>query len=263
MSQGKLNNAWDWGGSKYDTISKYIADAISHCVVRLAADVGDSVLDIATGTGWAARQLAGAGVEVTGVDFSSELLKAARLLSKKEGVDCTFLLADAEELPFQQSEFDKVISTFGVMFCRNPERAASELARVCKPGGRFAMTAWTPDSTICKAFEIFKKYTPVVGEPASFSPFQWGDRAWAESMLGPYFELKFEEGNTIYYDSDSTSAWNLISTCYGPAVSLVQRLDSSRRAMLARDYIDYHDRYKTELGIAVPRKYLVICGVRR
>lgn len=262
--ENELATVWDLGGMKYDIISKHIADAINHCIIRLEANCNDKVLDIATGTGWTTRQLAKSGIEATGIDFSYELIKAAKKLSKNENLDCTFYLADAEDLPFKENEFDKIISTFGIIFCQNPEKVVHEIARVCKSGGGLALTAWTQDSTIYHQFEIFNKYTPKTKKKSSLSPFLWGsDRKWVESILNPYFEVKFEEGQTTYYAKNSIIAWELISSCYGPAISLIKNLDGSQSSTLKKEMVEYFDQYKTELGIAIPRKYKVITGIKR
>lgn len=89
------DNSWDLAGEKYDTISRHISDAIDHCIIRLDARSNDKVLDVATGTGWTARQIAESGIDVTGVDFALELLKAANLLSRNEKVNCSFKLGNA------------------------------------------------------------------------------------------------------------------------------------------------------------------------
>ncbi|MCA9201198.1 MAG: class I SAM-dependent methyltransferase, partial [Planctomycetales bacterium] len=125
---------WNSGGANYDRISRQIADAIEHCVDRLNPQAGENVLDVATGTGWTARRIAARGANVTGVDICSTALETARSIDNSRQIN--FQVGDAEALQFDDATFDAIASTFGVMFCGAPERAASELARVCKPGGR-------------------------------------------------------------------------------------------------------------------------------
>jgi len=129
---------WSSGGAAYDEVSRGILDAIEHAVNRLEPAPGMHILDVATGTGWAARRLAERGLDVTGTDFAPDLLTAARNLASARGLEVPFLEEDAETLPFDDGAFDAVISTFGVMFVQRPEDAATELARVCRPGGRAA-----------------------------------------------------------------------------------------------------------------------------
>ena len=141
---------WSAGGKEYDQISKGIADAIEHCVLRLNPQPGERILDLSTGTGWTSRVVARRGANVIGVDIASALLDAARARADAEGLPIRYHLGDAESLPFEDGEFDAVVSTFGVMFASRPEAAAGELARVCRKGGRIALTTWLSDSTLVR-----------------------------------------------------------------------------------------------------------------
>ena len=131
---------WSSGGSAYDAISRGIADSIEHCVLRLGPRQGERILDLATGTGWTSRAVARRGAKVVGADIASDLVAAAKARAAAEGLDIEYRIGDAEKLPFADGEFDAVISTCGVMFASRPEAAASELGRVCRKGGRIALT---------------------------------------------------------------------------------------------------------------------------
>ena len=122
---------WSAGGDHYDAISFGIADALRHAAQRLSAKQGDEVLDVATGTGWTARLVARSGARVTGVDIAPELIAAARHRSAHVIPRIEYRLADAERLPFAAGNFDRVVSTFGVMFAGDHGRAAHGAA-----GGR-------------------------------------------------------------------------------------------------------------------------------
>src|SRR5262245_2516245 len=135
---------WGRGGKAYDELSFVISDALAHAAQRLNARAGEHVLDIATGTGWTARNVARAGAMVTAVDISPELLAAAADISAHMHPPIEFQLADAEQLPFDDGVFDGVISTFGVMFAVNQGAAAAELGRVCRSGGRITLATWAP-----------------------------------------------------------------------------------------------------------------------
>ena len=165
---------WSTGGADYDQISRGIADSIEHCVLRLDPRPGERVLDLSTGTGWTSRVVARRGATAIGVDIAGDLLAAARERAEAEGLPIDYRLGDAESLPFETGEFDAVVSTFGVMFASRPEAAAGELARVCRKGGRSALTTWAPDGNVFGMFSVMKRYMPPPLSPAPRSPFEWG-----------------------------------------------------------------------------------------
>ena len=223
----KAAETWGTGGQQYDKISQTIADSIEHCVIRLAPKPGARVLDVATGTGWTARRVAARGATV------------------------------------EDESFDAIISTCGVMFVSKPEAAAAELARVCKKGGRLGLTTWPSDGTIAGLFKVVKPYMPVPPSPPPPSPFEWGSRERVQQLLGSTFDLRFETGTTFLREPNGLAVWELFVAGYGPTKSLAANLEPERRESLKRDFITYHDGFKTELGIAMPRDYLVTIGIRK
>ncbi len=253
---------WGSGGKDYDQISKGIADSIEHCVMRLDPRPGERILDLSTGTGWASRVVARRGATVTGVDIASELLATARAKARTEALTIDYQLGDAERLPFEDGEFDAVVSTYGVMFASRPEVAAGELARVCRTGGRIALTTWLSDSTVVKMFEVMKRHMPAPPIPAPRSPFEWGRTERIQELLGTTFDLRFEKGVSYYREPSGEAAWETFSTGYGPTRSLATALDPERRAKLREDFITFHEGFPTELGISVPREYLLTIGTR-
>ncbi len=259
----KPASVWGSGGARYDEISRGIADMIEHCVLRLAPQPGERILDLATGTGWTSRLVARRGARVTGVDIAADLLAAAAERARAEGLDVTYQLGDAEQLPFEDATFDAVVSTCGVMFASRPEAAAAELARVCRKGGRVALTTWLSDSNLFKMFQVMKPYMPPPPTPAPPSPFEWGRAERIRELLAGAFELKLEKGVSYYREPSGEAAWGTFSAGYGPTKSLAASLDEGRRADLRRDFIAFHDGFPTELGICVPREYWLTVGVRR
>jgi SAM-dependent methyltransferase len=193
---------------------------------------------------------------VVGVDLGADLVAAAAERAKAERLDIEYRVGDAENLPFADGEFDAVISTCGVMFAARPEAAAAELARVCRPGGRIALT-----SNLFKMFLVMKPYMAPPPTPAPPSPFEWGRTDRIRELLGRDFDLKFEKGVSYYREPSGETAWQTFSTGYGPTKSLVGTLDEARRAELKRDFVAFHDEFSTELCICVPREYWVTLGV--
>ena len=182
--------AWNSGGGDYERISETIADAIEHCIRCLDPQPDERVLDVATGTGWAARRIASRGATVIGIDLGPDLIEAARVGAAAAGLEIDFRVADAELLPFEDQGFDVLISTFGVMVARDPEAAAAELARVCRKGGRIGLAAWPPDGTSAGYARLAAAYLSPPPVPAAFSPFDWGDRGRVRQLLGSAFNRR-------------------------------------------------------------------------
>jgi SAM-dependent methyltransferase len=199
---------------------------------------------------------------VIGVDIAADLLEAARAKAEAEGLDVEYRLGDAEELPFEDGTFDAVVSTVGVMFASRPEAAAREIARVCRKGGRVALTTWTADGNVFGMFKVMKNYMAPPPSPAPPSPFEWGRPERIRQLLGSAFDLRFERGTSYYRESSAEAAWITFSTGYGPTRALAASLDAPRRAALRNEFIAFHEGFATELGVCVPRDYWVTVGVR-
>jgi SAM-dependent methyltransferase len=253
---------WSAGGRNYDNISRGIADSIEHAVLRLNPRPGERILDLATGTGWTSRAVAGRGATVTGVDIAADLLEAARSNALAAKLPIQYQRGDAEKLPFEDGSFDAVVSTCGIMFASRPEAAAREVARVCRPGGRIALTTWLSDGNLFKMFQVMKRYMPPPPQPPPPSPFEWGTPDRIKELLGSAFELKFERAVSYYREPSGDAAWETFSTGYGPTKALADSLDSSRREAFRADFIAFHNGFSTPLGVCVPREYWLTVGVR-
>ena len=223
---------WSCAGHAYDEISRGIADAIEHCINRLAPEQNARILDVATGTGWTARRLADRGFAVTASDFAPEVVDAGKALAEMRGLDIAFEQADAESLPYPDASFDAVISTFGVMFVQRPEDAASELARVCRPGGCLALATWTPDGNVSEMFKVMKVFMPNPAGAPPPSPFEWGKPERIGELLGDHFDLTFEKGTSYYREPHGLAAWQTFSTGYGPLRALASKLDEAAAEQL-------------------------------
>jgi SAM-dependent methyltransferase len=259
----KAAATWGSGGRHYDRISRTIADAIEHAVARLAPRTGERVLDVATGTGWAARLAAARGASVTGLDLHADLIDAAKALAAEAKLPIGFQVGDAEALPFGDASFDATLSTFGVMFCAKPEAAAAELARVTKKGGRLALATWAVDGALTGVFRTMKPYMAAPTGTPPPSPFAWGSTARVHELLGGAFDLRFETGVSTLREPSGEAVWELFVESYGPTKMLAGSLDAARRKDLQRDFAAFHDGFRTELGVAMPREYLVTIGVRK
>jgi SAM-dependent methyltransferase len=251
---------WGSGGEAYDAVSFRISDALAHAAQRLNPKGGERILDIATGTGWSARNIARMGADVTAVDIAEELLSAAKALSVNDA-PIDYRLADAEQLPFADGAFDGVISTFGVIFAASQRQAAAEIARVCKPCGRIALTAWTPGTAVADFFGLIAEHSDA--PPPADSPIAWGDPDTVRALLGADFELAFEPGISHAYHEDPDDIWDWYVRGFGPLKQVVADLDEDKRRALKADVDAYHRHYATGCGLRIPRDYVLILGRRR
>jgi SAM-dependent methyltransferase len=247
------------GGSAYDKVSETIADALDDLVDRLDPLPGEKCLDVATGTGWTARLLKARGTDVIGVDIGSGVIEAAKELAP----DIDFRVGDAEELDFPDGSFDVVTSTFGVMFVARPEAAASELARVCRKGGRLGLCTWLPGSTVEGLFQVMRPYMPPPPANPPPSPFEWGKPERLRELLGGAFDLQFEKGVTTLRMPSGKAVWDLFVEGYGPTKTIAAGCDAQRREELERDFIAYQEKFADAAGVAMPREYLVTIGTRK
>src|SRR5271155_218024 len=149
-----------WMAGDFGKIAEYSTQDAELFVDSLGITPGMRVLDVACGTGNLAIPAARKGAQVTGVDIATNLLKQARHRAAAEGLKITFEEGDAEQLPFPDAEFNLVMSMFGAMFAPDPEKVASELARVCRHSGKIAMANWTPDGFTGKMFRLTNRYLP-------------------------------------------------------------------------------------------------------
>jgi SAM-dependent methyltransferase len=260
----KAAATWSAPGDLYDEISRGLAGAIDHCINRLQIRPGSKVLDLACGTGWASRTIASMGkdAQLFGVDIAHGLIESAKRIAKRSNLAVEYEVGDAEQLPYEDSSFDAVISSFGIMFASKPDAASSELTRVVKKGGRFGILVWKPDSTVFEMFKVMKPYLPVAPTPAP-SPFAWGSRDRIRELLGAHWELGFEEGVSPFLAPSPEGAWELWTSIYGPTKMLATNLPPDRREQFRRDMLAFHGRFQTELGVFKPREYLLAVGIRK
>ena len=149
-----------WGSGNYAAVAERISQAGELVIERSGLEPGMDLLDVACGTGNATIPAAREGARVTGLDFSPELLEIARERASDAMVEVEWIEGDAQELPFDDASFDRVISTFGHMFAPDHARAAAEMLRVCRPGGTIAVACWTPEGSIGRMFRTIAELVP-------------------------------------------------------------------------------------------------------
>jgi SAM-dependent methyltransferase len=185
------------------------------------------------------------------------VIEAAKLLSS----DIDFRVGDAEALPFPDNHFDAVISTFGVMFARDPEAVAAELARVVRPGGRVSLANWVIGGSVHDMFQLIRSYKPAEENPAP-SPFEWGSSGRVTELLGDQFEVQFESGTSFFRPESGEKAWATFSTGFGPVVTLLEVLSDVKAAALKAEFVAFHEAHRMGAGIVIRRPYVITTATR-
>jgi ubiquinone/menaquinone biosynthesis C-methylase UbiE len=171
-----------WGSGNYAAVAERISEAGELVVERSGLEPGMELLDVACGTGNATIPAAREGARVTGLDFSPDLLSIARERAADAMVEVDWTEGDAQELPFDDARFDRVISVFGHMFAPDHGRTAAEMQRVCRPGGTIAVACWTPEGSIGRMFRTLAELVPP--PPGGTPPILWGTEEHIRELLG-------------------------------------------------------------------------------
>lgn len=251
-----------WGSGNYAVIASMIHHMSERLCEELDLSAGQSVLDVATGSGNAAIAAARRGADVTAIDYVQSLLDVAERRAKAETLDIDFQLADAENLSFADGTFDIVTSVVGVMFAPNQAKAASELARVCKPGGKIAVANWTPDGFIGALLKTVVGFVP---PPAGLNPpVRWGTREGMTQLLGDHAELQFEEHDFVFRFRSSSEFAQVFIEKYGPTERAHASLDSDGQTRFAQALADLASDWNSAKDgtIKVPSTYLVTTATR-
>ncbi len=230
-----------------------------------ACDIGwdQRVLDVAAGNGNVTLAAARRGAQVTSTDYVAAMLDrgAERLAAERLGA--TMRAADAEALPFEDGAFDAVVSTFGVMFAPDQPRAAAELVRVCRPGGRIGLANWTPDGFIGRLFRTMGRHLP---PPAgALPPSNWGDEATLRELLGPGVSgLAVQRLHFNFRYRSAAHFVDVFRQWYGPVHKAFAALAQEARPALERDLVALLD--EMNVGgpdtLTVPSAYLQVVATR-
>ena len=225
---------------------------------------GQRVLDVAAGNGNITLAAARRWCKVTSTDYVPDLLERGKARAEADGLAIAFEQADAENLPFVDNSFDAVVSTFGVMFTPDQDKAAAEMTRVCKRGGKIGMANWTPDGFIGQLFKTLGKYLP---PPAGVkSPALWGTKARLTDMFGAA-AASIEAGPRIFnfrYRS-AEHFIDIFKTYYGPVLKAFAALDPPEQENLHKDMIALIGSLNEadDGTMVVPAQYLEVVIVKR
>ncbi|WP_239461314.1 methyltransferase domain-containing protein [Occallatibacter savannae] len=263
INQLKARLKATWMTGDYDVFSRYLEPDAHLFFRRIGVEPGQKVLDVGCGTGQLALIAARAGAVVTGCDIATNSLERARSRALQEKLAATFDEGDAEALPYPDAHFDVVTSLVGAMFAPRPDLVASELVRVCKPGGKIAMANWTPQGFVGQMFKIIARYIAPNGMP---SPVLWGDQAtvherFREGVLDlrcTYRHYQFE------YPFPPDVVVDFFREHYGPMTRAFGALDPEGQKQLKADLVALWSANNRGVGNAtlVDSEYLEIIAIR-
>jgi len=217
---------------------------------------GERVLDVAAGNGNATLAAARRFGRVTSTDYVPALLERGRLRAEAEGLDVAFEVADVEALPYSPASFDVVVSTFGVMFAPEHGQAASELMRVCRPGGRIGLASWTPEGFLGDLFRLVARHVPPI--PGVRSPLLWGTDAHIQELFGSAASIRHTRRNFAFRYRSPEHWVEIFRTFYGPVHKAFAALTADGQAALEGELIALLRKADRggDAGLVVPAEYL-------
>jgi SAM-dependent methyltransferase len=260
----KLKQKTAWSAGDYAVVGTTLQIVGETLCEALDLRAGERVLDVAAGNGNATLAAARRWCDVVSTDYVGALLERGKARASAEGLDVRFEEADAENLPYADASFDVVLSTFGVMFTPNQERAASELARVCKPGGQIGLANWTPAGFIGQLFKVIGRYVP---PPAGVQPPSlWGTEERLRELFGERIATLGTTRQNFVFRYRTPQHWlDTFRTYYGPVQKAFDAVDAARQESLAADLIQLVQQFNraSDGAMLVPSEYLEIVIKRR
>lgn len=253
-----------WASGDYANIGvtlQIVGESLAEAVDLRA---GERVLDVAAGNGNATLAAARRFAHVVSTDYVPHLLEKGAARARAEGLDIQFQVADAEALPFEDGSFDVALSTFGVMFTPEHARAARELTRVVRSGGRIGMANWTPESFIGDLFRIIASYVP---PPAGTkSPMLWGSEPRIVELFGPMAADLRCERRIYNFRYHSPAHWiEMFRNFYGPTHKVFASLEPARQTRLTEDITALLERLNVggPSSLVVPSEYLEVVVTKK
>lgn len=222
-------------------------------------DAGAQVLDVACGNGNASLAAAHRFCRVVGLDYVPALLSRAKERAEAERLAVDFVEGDAEQLPFPNASFDATLSTFGVMFAPDQARAARELVRVTKPGGKIALASWTPEGFIGRMLVTVSKHVPP--PPGVASPVYWGNEERLRELFPNVKKLSVTRRNFVFRYESAKHMIDVFRTYYGPTFKAFGALDAERQTRLSLDLHDLCEQFRSASqtkSLAIPAEYLEV-----
>jgi ubiquinone/menaquinone biosynthesis C-methylase UbiE len=260
----KVRQQGAWSSGDYAIVGTTLQIVGEQLCEALDIRAGQKVLDVAAGNGNATLAAARRWCDVVSTDYVPSLLARGRNRAAAEGLSIRFEEADAEALSFADASFDAVVSTFGVMFTPDQDKAAAELLRVCRSGGKIGLANWTPEGFIGQVFKTLGKHLPPPG--GAKSPALWGTEARIKEMFGPSAaSIKAERRNFTFRYRSAEHFLDVFKNYYGPMLKAFAALDAANQQGLQNDLMALVGRMnRAEDGTMVaPGEYLEIVIVKR
>lgn len=268
MTTTELNELRDkqqkvWSSGDYNKIAAITVPVSEHLVEHMDVAPGQRVLDVATGTGHVALAAARRGAVTSAIDYVPGLLEVARRRAEAEDLAVELTEADAESLPHPDDSFDVVMSAIGVMFSADHSRAAGELVRVCRPGGRIGVASWTPEGFIGAMLKTVSSHA--APPPGAQPPTRWGTEEVVAGLLGDAVEdVRSVTSSVRQRFTDADAFADLFLTYYGPTFAAAGRLDEDGRAALRADLVALAESSdRGEDGTALDWEYRIVTATRR
>jgi SAM-dependent methyltransferase len=252
-----------WASGDFHVVAALIQPVADALVDALDPRADWRVLDVACGSGNAAIAAARCGCDVVGVDYVPALLERGRRRAEAEGLEIDLVEGDAESIPFPDASFDGVVSVFGAMFAPDHARAASELARVCRPGGRIGLATWAPDGFIGEMLKVVAGHVPPPKGVAS--PILWGTRAHVGSIFGDAVEGVGCRERIFRFRFRSAEAFvDDFRAYYGPTLKAFEAVGEEGTDALYDDLVALVRRFAgTSHGpVAIPATWLETVATR-
>jgi len=246
-----------WSAGDYAVIGTTLQIVGETLCETLDLRARERVLDVAAGNGNATLAAARRWCDVVSTDYVGALLERGQARASAEGLAVQFTEADAENLPYADGSFDVVLSTFGVMFTPNQERAASELARVCRPGGKIGLANWTPPGFIGELFKLIGRYVP---PPAGVkSAALWGTEDRLRELFGESIATLETSHRNFVFRYRTPQHWlDTFRTYYGPMQKAFGAVDAAQQEALTADllYLVRQFNRADDGAMVVPGEYL-------
>jgi len=252
-----------WASGDFHAVAAMIQPVAEDLVEAVDPRADWRILDVATGSGNAALAASRRGADVVGIDYVPALLARGRRRAEAEGLDIELVEGDAESIPFPDASFDAVVSVFGAMFAPDQEKAAAELARVCRPGGRIGLATWTPDGFIGEMLKVVAAHVPPA--PGVASPLLWGTRAHVGSMFGDTIEGLAVRERTFTFRFRSAEAFvTFFRDYYGPTLKAFEAVGDDGVDELFADLVALVRKYAgtSEGPVAIPARWLETVATR-